>query len=147
MVNCATSTGVNDRHIVALNVQELEFPLEEQAGFSLEGKTPAEYALLLAAIVFAVLTLVALIVCVLEKGLQRKWLWIIFILVGFGQLSVYWNAGTWRFAAAHLTLFSAGAVSRGYGGWVISVGLPVGAAVYLARWFLNHRAAARSKVG
>lgn len=147
MVNCATSTGVSDRHIVGLNVQELEFPIEEQAGFSLKDKTPAQYALLIAAVLFAVLTLVALILCVLEKGLQRKWLWIIFILVGIGQLSVYWNAGAWKFAAAHLTLFSAGAVSRGYGGWVVSIGLPVGAAVYLIRRFLNHRAALRSKAG
>jgi hypothetical protein len=43
--------------------------------------------------------------------------------------------------------FSVSAVSRGYAGWVLSIALPVGAAVYLARRWLNHRAAARSKAG
>jgi hypothetical protein len=146
MVNCATSTDATSRHIVALNVHELEFSIDEQAGFHLKDKSPAQLALLLAAIVFAALTLVALVACVLEKGLQRKWLWVIFILLGFGQLSVNWNSGVWSFSALHATLFSASAVSRGYGGWVISIALPVGAAVYLIRRFLNHRKVSRSKV-
>jgi hypothetical protein len=145
MVNCATTTEESTRHIVALNVRQLEFSIDEQAGFSLKGKSPAQLALLCGGVLVLLITLAALVLCILDKTLQRKWLWIIFILVGFGQLSVNWNSGTWDSSLAHVMLFSASAVSRGYGGWVISVALPVGAAVYLVRRFLNHRAAARSK--
>jgi hypothetical protein len=146
MVNCATVTDETARHIVALNVRQLEFSVDDQAEFRLKDKPAAQLALLFAGILALLVTLVALILCILDKNLRRKWLWIIFILVGFGQLSVNWNSGAWDFSPIHVLLFSASAVSRGYGGWVISVALPVGAAIYLARRFLNHRAAARSKV-
>jgi hypothetical protein len=145
LVNCATRTEEKARNIVNLNVRELEFSIEKQAGFSLAEKTGGQYALLVAGVLALALTLAAFIACVMEKGLQRKWLWVVFILVGIGRLSVNWNTGVWDFQALSVTLFSANAVSRGYGGWVIAVGLPLGAAVYLIRRFLNHRAAARSK--
>jgi hypothetical protein len=51
-----------------------------------------------------------------------------------------WNSGAWEFSALHFLLFSASAVPPGYGPWV-------GAAWYLVRRFLNHRAAARSNGG
>jgi hypothetical protein len=82
----------------------------------------------------------------LRRGLRRKWLWFIFILFGIGQLSVDWNSGAWEFSPLHFLLFSASAVSPGYGPWVVSTALPLGAAWYLARRFLNHRAAERSNV-
>jgi len=145
MVNCATTTELQTRHIVALNVRELEFSIDEQAGFNFKDKTPAQFALLCAFVLSLVITLAALVLCIVDKTLQRKWLWLIFILVGFGQVSVNWNSGVWDSSLVHVMLFSARAVSRGYGGWVISVALPLGAAVYLARRFLNHRAAVRSK--
>ena len=145
MVNCATTTEERTRQIVALNVRQLEISIDEQAGFSLKGKSVAQFALLCAAVACLGITLFALVLCILDKNLQRKWLWIIFIVLGFGQLSVNWNSGAWDSSLVYVMLFSASAVSRGYGGWVISIALPVGAAVYLIRRNLNHRAAARSK--
>jgi hypothetical protein len=83
----------------------------------------------------------------LELRRRRKWLWIIFILFGIGQLSVDWNSGAWQFSPVHFLLFSASAVAPGYGSWVVSTAFPVGAAWYLIRRFLNHRAAGRSNGG
>ncbi|HEX6395978.1 MAG TPA: hypothetical protein VFZ95_01015 [Steroidobacteraceae bacterium] len=145
MVNCGTRTEEEKRSIVALNVKELEFPIEQQAGFGLANKTPGQYGILVAAVLFLALTLTALITCIMDKRLPRKWLWILFIIVGIGKLSINWNSGTWDFSPVNILLFSVSAVSRGYAGWVLSIALPVGAAVYLARRWLNHRTAARSK--
>jgi hypothetical protein len=147
LINCATRTQGEERIIFGLNVQQLDGSVEQQGRFELKGKSPFQYTVLLAAVVFLVLSLVALFRCILEKDLRRKWLWIIFILFGIGQLSVNWNSGAWEFSALHFLLFSASAVSPGYGPWVVSVALPVGAAWYLVRRFLNHRAAARSNGG
>jgi len=145
MVNCATRTDADTRSIVALNVKEMEFPIEQQAGFGLANKTPGQYGILVAAVLILGLTLTALITCIMDKQLTRKWLWVLFILVGIGKLSINWNSGTWDFSPVSILPFSVSAVSRGYAGWVLSIALPVGAAVYLARRWLNHRAAARSK--
>ena len=147
MVNCVTTTEESSRYIVGLNVRQMEFSIDEQAGFSFKDKTAAQFALLITGVVFILITLAALVLCIMDKGLNRKWLWIIFILVGFGQISVNWNTGIWDTSLAHVMLFSASAVSRGYGGWVISVALPVGAVLYLISRYLNHRAAARSNDG
>lgn len=147
MINCATRAEGKARIIFGLTVNVLEGSLEQQSRFDLKGKSGLQYSVLIAGIVFLVLSLVALIRCIMEKNLRRKWLWIICILFGIGQLSVNWNSGTWEFSPVHLLLFSASALSPGYGPWVVSVALPVGAAWYLIRRFLNHRAAARSNVG
>jgi hypothetical protein len=147
LINCGTRTQGEQRVIFGLNVNQLDGSVEQQGTFDLKGKSPFQYAVLLAGVVFLVLSLVALFRCIMEKDLRRKWLWIIFIQFGIGQLSVNWNSGAWEFSAVHFLLFSASAVSPGYGPWVVSVALPVGATWYLVRRFLNHRAAARSNGG
>jgi len=144
MINCAWRIDGERRVILGLQVKPLSASLDEISRFELGGKSALQYGVLIAALVFLGMSLVALIRCIMEKGLRRKWLWIIFILFGIGQLSVDWNSGAWEFSPLHLLLFSASAVSPGYGPWVVSIALPVGAAWYLLRRFLNHRAAERS---
>ena len=146
MINCAWRIDGERRVILGMEVKPLAASLDEISRFDLQGKTALQYGVLLAALVFLGMSLVALIRCIMDKGLRRKWLWIIFILFGIGQLSVDWNSGAWEFSPLHFLLFSASAVSPGYGPWVVSTALPLGAAWYLARRFLNHRAAERSNV-
>ncbi len=146
MMGCVTIS--DEAHtILAIEVRALPTSYEEMSRFELRGKSAFQYGVLVAAVVFIVMTLVALIRCIMDKNLRRKWLWILFILLGFGQLSVDWNTGASEFHSLYLLLFSASAESSGYGPWIVSIALPVGAAVYLIRRFLNHRAALRSNVG
>lgn len=144
LINCAIRTKDSGRVIFGLNVHGLDASIEQQQEFGLAGKTPLQYAVLLGVVVALVLTLVALIRCVMEKELRRKWLWVLFIIVGIGQFSVNWHDGNWVFSPVYLMLFSASAVSYGYGGFELSVALPLGAIVYLVRRSRNHRAASRS---
>jgi len=144
LINCATRTTGQDQVIFGLNVNTLDASLEEKQRLELRDKTPLHYAVLAAVLVALLLTLSALIRCVIEKDLRRKWLWVLFIIVGIGQFELNWIDGTWTFSPVYFQLFSAGAVSSGYGGWELSVALPLGAIVYLVRRYRNHRAAARS---
>lgn len=144
LINCATRTKGQEQLIFGLTVNTLDASLEERQRLELEGKTPLHYAVLLGVLAALLLTIVALVRCVIEKDLRRKWLWVLFIIFGIGQFQLNWVDGTWTFSPIHIQLFSAGAVSVGYGGWQLSLALPLGAIVYLVRRYRNHRAAARS---
>jgi hypothetical protein len=144
MINCAWRMDGERRVIFGMEVKPLAASLEETSRFDLQGKSALQYGVLIGALVCLGMSLLALILCIMEKGLRRKWLWILFILFGIGQLSVDWNSGAQEFSPLHLLLFSASAVSPGYGPWVVSIAFPLGAAWYLARRVLNHWAADRS---
>lgn len=144
LANCATQKLGKTLTIVGLNVQSLEKPLE-QATFDLRGKSAKHYAILVAAILFVLTSVFALIVCIMERGLRRKWAWILFIIFGIGTLTFNWSTGETSFALLSFQLFSASAQSELYGAWMISLSLPVGAVWYLVRRFLlNHQPADRS---
>jgi Phospholipase_D-nuclease N-terminal len=78
-------------------------------------------------------TLYALIVCIRTKIERRKWLWILFILFGFGRFMVNWTTGSWDFHIFYAQLLSASAGAAFFGPWIISVSLPVGAVFFLSR--------------
>jgi hypothetical protein len=139
LTNCATLTRGKTRSIVGLSVKPLGKSIEAQSSFDLKNKTPAQYGVFLGALAGVLLSLIAMVRCFQEKGLNRKWLWIIFIIFGIGNLSMNWSTGEWSFAPLSILLFSAGISSTGYSPWVISMGLPVGAVVYLVRRLVNHR--------
>ena len=134
----------NTLTIFGISAQPMDKALQK-ASFDLQGKSPKHYAILVAGIVFVLISVFALIICVMERGLRRKWAWILFIILGIGDLTLNWATGETTLSLATLQIFSAGAVSEMYGAWMISVGLPLGAMWYLARRFLlNHRPADRS---
>jgi len=144
LANCALKKTGNTLTIFGISAQPMDKALQK-ASFDLQGKSPRHYAILVAGIVFVLISVFALIMCVMERGLRRKWAWILFIILGIGDLTLNWATGETTLSLATLQIFSAGAVSEMYGAWMISVGLPLGAMWYLARRFLlNHRPADRS---
>jgi hypothetical protein len=134
LINVAMKEEGTARTIVGFGVQPLTASLESQNRFTLAGKGILHYAVLAAAVCSAVLTLVALVACVRTRFERRKWLWILFILFGIGQLNVNWTTGEWSFMPVAIQAFSAAAYSELYGPWIISASLPLGAA-----WFLFSR--------
>jgi hypothetical protein len=144
LINCATHTNGESRTIFGLTVKQLEAPLEAQSGFDLKGKSAVHYGVLILGLTFVLLSLVALIRCVTEENLRRKWLWVLFIIFGIGEFSMNWDSGEWTWSPLKFLLFSAGALASPYGPWEVSIALPLGAMVYLVRRFLNHRATSLS---
>jgi hypothetical protein len=134
LINVATKTKNGVMTIVGFRVLPESSSLEAQNRFNLSGKSALQYGVLIGAIAAAVFTLVVLVVCIRTKMKRRKWLWILFILFGFGKLSVNWATGQWGVQLLTLQLFSAAAVAAFSGPWIISFSVPLGAI-----WFMISR--------
>lgn len=121
------------RSVIAFHVYPRAQSLAAEHGFSLAGKSMVQYGVLAAALAAFALSLYALYRCVRTKGLAKKALWVLFILVSFGQLAVDWTSGEWRFVPLHLELLGASFMAPLGGSWILTASLPVGAIVFLLR--------------
>ena len=131
LINVATKKKDGVSTIIGFNVYPLSDSLENLNKFTLAGKNFLQYATLALAFLIPLLTLYALVLCILTKVEKRKWLWIIFILIGVGKLTVNWATGQWNFAPLSFQLFGAGSFAPPYGAWLISISLPLGAIMFL----------------
>jgi len=132
LINVARKIKDGADTIVGFRVQPLASSLETLNRFTLSNKNALQYGVLAAAIGATVFTLYALIVCIRTKMQRRKWLWILFILFGFGKFMVNWTTGAWDFMIFYAQLFSASAGAAFFSPWIISVSLPVGAVFFLS---------------
>jgi hypothetical protein len=130
VANVATKVKDGQRSIVGFHVYPESESLESRNRFTLSGKSALQYGVLAYAIVVALFTVVVLVVCARTKIKRRKWLWILFILFGFGKFSVNWTTGKWGIMILYAQLFSAGAHADFFGPWIISASLPLGAAFF-----------------
>lgn len=126
--------------IVGLNVYPQPSSLEQQNKFTLTGKSPFQYLLLAMAIILPLFTLYTLVVCIRTKFKGRKWPWVLFVLVGVGEVIVNWTTGQWGIQPLSVQLFSASASAPLYGQWTIAISIPLGAILFLMR--RRHLAAA-----
>jgi hypothetical protein len=107
--------------------------LEEMHAFTFKGKSPVHYFVAALALVVFSISLIALVQCIRTKDLKRKWLWILFIIVGFGTFSVNWTTGAWKIGFLTFQLMSVSAYSPLYDAWTVAVSVPVGAVVFLEK--------------
>ena len=133
LINLAKKTKDGMETIVGFRVLPLPRSLEEQNRFTLANRSALQLGVLAAAVMATAFTLFALVVCIRTKLARRKWLWILFILFGFGKIMVNWSTGQWGFTVLAVQLFSASATAASFGPWIIAVSLPVGAVVFLSR--------------
>ena len=120
-------------HIVSFTVTLQPASFEEQTKFTLAGKTPLHYAVLLQGVIYLGITLYALILCIRTKFVGRKWPWVIFVICGVTQFTLNWQTGDWWWNPASVLLFSAGATAQLYSPWIFSLGFPLGAIIFLVR--------------
>ena len=85
-------------------------------------------AISICTIIFIVL---ALIICI-KTRLKNKWIWTIFILLGFIKISFNWATGTFDYQIISLQLLGIGLTKfHPYGPWFLSTSIPVGAIIFL----------------
>jgi hypothetical protein len=120
--------------IVGFHVYPEALALERQNAFTLAGKPAIAYIVLCATLVAPLFTVYALVLCIRTRlrG-RRKWLWILFIVIGFGKFAVNWTTGQWSISPAYVQLFSASAFAPIYGPWTIAASVPLGAIMFLLR--------------
>jgi len=112
---------------------------------ALETKPTATLLITGAAIVVPTFIIVTAVMCLLTPiPWRRKWLWLLFILIGFTTLSVDWMTGKTSFELLSFLVLGTGSGKGGaYGGWIFSMSLPVGALIFWLKrpeWVEAHRA-------
>lgn len=133
LVSVAVQKKAGVSTIIGFNVRNLPDSLENLNRFKLAGRNALQYAVLGGAILIPLLILCALVLCIRTKIPERKWLWIIFIVIGIGQVSVNWTTGQWNVIPLSFQLFGSGAAAPPYGAWILSISFPLGAIWFLVR--------------
>ena len=116
-----------------VNIELLKASVEDTNAFTFGGKGLVNYVIVCLAVLAPLFTLYTLFLCLRTKGLKWKWAWAVFILIGVGSLSLDWTTGSSKLTLLSLKLLSVSWVRSGVGPWVISVGLPLGALLFLWR--------------
>ncbi len=120
--------------VAGLNVQPIRDSLENINRFTLDGKSLVHYLMLALAIAIPLFVIYALVLCIRTPMPRRKWLWVLFILFGFMNLNLNWTSGQMSFWPLYFQLLGAGLLRNSMvGPWLLSVSLPLGAIVFLAR--------------
>jgi hypothetical protein len=119
------------RVIVGLNVQVLAQSLQETNAFTFKHAGFVHYLFFAAAILVPLFIVVTLVVCVRTKIPRRKWLWILFILVGVVGFSLNWTTGAVGIRMISIHLLGAGfSATSVYSPWILTVAIPLGAIVF-----------------
>lgn len=121
------------RRITAFRVVPLEKSLQETHAFRLRDIDLIRALFLAGAVAVPVFILVTLVACIRTRMPKHKWLWIIFILVGFTQLSINWTTGVVGFRPLAFQLLGAGAMAQPFMAWMISISIPAGAIAFWIR--------------
>jgi hypothetical protein len=133
LINVATQKKGGTSTIIGFHVDGLFDSLENLNKFTLVGKNLLQYATLAFAILVPLFIVYTLVLCIRTKMKKRKWLWIIFILIGIGKFTVNWTNGHASIGLLYFQLLGASSFAPPYGAWLISVSLPLGAILFLVR--------------
>jgi hypothetical protein len=108
--------------------------------FNSPGKTPKQWAFLVATFVTPALMLAAAIATLRAKGLKQKWLWVVVSFVGVGAVWMDWTSGAWGAAwAVNLVGFGLAKGPSLLSPWILHFAPPAGALVVAVRLALHGR--------
>jgi hypothetical protein len=134
LVNISIQRSGGVSTIVGFHVTPLVDSLENVNRFSLAGKSALQYAVLFTAVAVPIFCLYVLFLCLQSKTERRKWLWVVFILLGVGRLAVNWTTGEWTFTPLVVSLLGASVTAiPAYGPWMVAVAFPLGAFLFFMR--------------
>jgi hypothetical protein len=133
LVSVTTQKKEGVSTIVGFHANTIPDSLEDLYKFRLVGKSAGEYLILALAICSLVFSFCAFVACIRTNLGTKKWLWMLFVLVGAGKMAVNWTTGEWTFTLLAIQIPCAQATARPYGPWTVAVVLPLGAIL-----FLNH---------
>lgn len=116
--------------ITSFDGRFFETSLTEIHSFTLDKKGLVHYLFLVIAILVPVFILVTLVFAIRTK-LNKKWLWIIGILLGFVKFSLNWTTGQVGFQIISFQLLGAGFSKGGLvAPWTLSFTLPIVAIIF-----------------
>ena len=123
----------NTRGITTARFHRNPAALEYLTRFTFQGKQPIHFAFFFFSIIIPIFCIVALTSCVRTK-MKHKWIWVIFILLGFVTFRLDWTTGQLDWQLLSFQLLGASAFKMGIAApWIINVALPIGAIVFLLK--------------
>ncbi len=121
------------KRVLSVNVNPIPKSLGELNAFTLSGKGILHYVLLVLAIIVPIFIIWTLVLCIRTK-IRKKWLWLIFIILGIFQIKLNWTTGQMGIQPLAVQLFGAGFSKMGlFAPWILSVAIPIGAIVFLIK--------------
>lgn len=120
--------------VEGIKMRPMNQPLQEGHKFSLRGQSKWHYFFFMAAIVVPGLIIFTLVICALTPLPKKKWLWILFISVGFIRFKFNWATGDIVFTPVSMIVLGAGYMAESPLApiWLI-VALPIGAVAFLIK--------------
>lgn len=131
--------------VIGFDVYRTPASQRELNAFTLSGKTLLHYAVLALAVAVPAFMLITLVFCIRTPMARRKWLWIIFILVGVSSLSLNWTTGEYVFQILHVNLLGVGVhAASAHAPWILTLSIPLGAIIF---WIRRRELMSGSKSG
>lgn len=123
---------IDDKYeVIGLNVYQTKMSQKEFHAFSLSNKSILHYIILALAIIVPLFIAVSTYFCVRTPIPKRKWLWVIFVLLGVSAIKINWTTGQYAIQLLSVHLFGAAATAISpHAAWVISASLPLGAIIF-----------------
>ncbi len=123
---------VDDKYVViGLNVYQTKMSQKEFNAFNLSNKSLLHYLVLALAIFVPLFIFVSTYFCVRTPMPKRKWLWVIFILLGVSAIQINWTTGQYSIQLLSIHLFGASAVAASsHAPLIISASIPLGAILF-----------------
>lgn len=119
--------------ITGVNFTPLANSVEHFNRFTLSGKGARHFVFLIAAPLILIFIVWTAITCWRTPVPKRKWLWMIFILLGLGSLTLNWTSGEVEYQVLGVSFLGVGFSKDFYGPLLLQISLPVGAAVFWLR--------------
>ncbi|MGH9806787.1 MAG: hypothetical protein ACRD9W_05925 [Terriglobia bacterium] len=108
--------------------------LQHMNRFTLDGKSLINFIVLGLAVLVPSFIVFSVIACIRTPIPRRKWLWIVFILLGLGQFGLNWTTGETEIRAFAFQVLGASVTWVGpYAPMMLAVSIPVGAIVFWLR--------------
>jgi hypothetical protein len=113
--------------ILGFHVNPIPKSLQELNAFTFDNKSIVHYSIFGFTIIIPLFIIFSLIQCIRTK-IKRKWLWLLFILIGIGQITLNWTDGNVGFNPLSIQLLGAGVLKASmFAPWTFTVSIPLGA--------------------
>lgn len=118
--------------VVGFNVSPYENSLRELYGFSLQNKQATHYIFLFWVLLIPLFILIT-VGFIVKTPMKKKWLWVVFALLGFVSFQLNWTNGEVAIQFISFRLFGAGIVKSAIiAPWILTFSIPFGAILF---WF------------
>ncbi len=119
--------------VIGINVYQTEMSQKEIHAFNLSNKSILHYIILVLAVLVPIFIIVSTVVCIRTPIPKRKWLWVVFVLLGVSAIQINWTTGQYAIQLVNVNLLGSAAASISpHAAWVISASIPLGAIMF---WF------------